>query len=112
MSSPKNRAQTSSYVPPAYITGAGVDKHVIEVRSKLHPFAQNILDETVLHLFQNTLVLGPHSFGSVSTEMAKLFREDAGALICFQSSSALASHTWQHVRFSCRPYDSNSTGHG
>ncbi|CAL2265803.1 unnamed protein product [Prunus armeniaca] len=66
MSSPNTRAKgSSSSVPPAYITGAGVDKHTIEVRSKLHPFAQKNLDENVLHLFENTL-----------------------------SSSALASHTW------------------
>ncbi|CAL9018580.1 unnamed protein product [Prunus brigantina] len=61
MSSPKSRAQSSSVpVPPDYITGTGIDKHAIEVRSKLHPFAQKNLDENVLHLFGNTLVLGPH----------------------------------------------------
>ncbi|KAI5343976.1 hypothetical protein L3X38_011853 [Prunus dulcis] len=86
MSSPKNRAQTSSSVPPAYITGAGVDKHAIEVRSKLHLFAQNVLDKNVLHLFENTLVLEPHRFGSVPTEMAELFKEDTEAPLCFQSS--------------------------
>ncbi|CAL9003845.1 unnamed protein product, partial [Prunus brigantina] len=63
MSSPKTRAQgSSSSVPPDYVTGAGVDNHAIEVRSKLHPFAQKNLDENVLHLFENTLVLGPHWF--------------------------------------------------
>ncbi|CAL8090254.1 unnamed protein product [Prunus armeniaca] len=31
-----------------------------KVRSKLHPFAKKNLDENVLHLFENTLVLGPH----------------------------------------------------
>ncbi|CAL2259637.1 unnamed protein product [Prunus armeniaca] len=61
MSSPKTHAQgSSSSVPPDYITGAGVDIHAIEVRSKLHPFAKKNLDENVLHLFENTLVLGPH----------------------------------------------------
>ncbi|CAL2238071.1 unnamed protein product [Prunus armeniaca] len=57
MSSPKSRAQSSSVpVPPDYITGTGIDNHAIEVRSKLHPFAQKNLDENVLHLFENTLV--------------------------------------------------------
>ncbi|CAL8162521.1 unnamed protein product [Prunus armeniaca] len=75
MSSPNTCAKgSSSSVPPAYITGAGIDKHAIEVRSKLHPFAQKNLDENVLHLFENTLVLGPHWFGSVPAEMAKLFK--------------------------------------
>ncbi|CAL8162181.1 unnamed protein product [Prunus armeniaca] len=61
MSSPKTRAQSSSSpIPPAYITRTGVDNQAIKVRSKLHPFAQKNLDENVLHLFENTLVLGPH----------------------------------------------------
>ncbi|CAL2254919.1 unnamed protein product [Prunus armeniaca] len=95
MFSPKIRAQgSSSSVPPAYITRAGVDKHAIEVRSKLHPFAQNNLDENVLHLFENTLVLGPHWFGHVPAEMASLFKDDVEALLCFESTSALASQSW------------------
>ncbi|CAL8089566.1 unnamed protein product [Prunus armeniaca] len=61
MPSPKTCAQgSSSSVPPDYIIGTGVDKHAIKVRSKLYPFAQKNLDENVLHLFENTLVLGPH----------------------------------------------------
>ncbi|CAL8999983.1 unnamed protein product, partial [Prunus brigantina] len=95
MSSPKIRASgSSSSVPPDYITGAGVDDHAIEVRSKLYPFAKKNLDENVLHLFENTLVLGPHWFGSIPTEMAELMKKDAEAPLCFQSSSALASHSW------------------
>ncbi|CAL2230076.1 unnamed protein product [Prunus armeniaca] len=80
MSSPKSRAQSSSVpVLPDYITGAGIDKHAIEVRSKLHPFAQKNLDENVLHLFENTLVLGPHWFGPVPPEMAELMKKNAEA---------------------------------
>ncbi|CAL8992796.1 unnamed protein product [Prunus brigantina] len=95
MSSPKTRAQgSSSSVPPDYITGAGVDNHAIEVRSKLHPFAQKNLDENVLHLFENTLVLGPHWFGLVPPEMAELMKKDAEAPLCFESASVLTSHTW------------------
>ncbi|CAL2245406.1 unnamed protein product [Prunus armeniaca] len=95
MSSPKSRAQSSSVpVLPDYITGAGIDKHTIEVRSKLHPFAQKNLDENVLHLFENTLVLGPHWFGPVPPEMAELMKKDVEAPLCFESSSALASHSW------------------
>ncbi|CAL2257097.1 unnamed protein product [Prunus armeniaca] len=95
MSSPKSRAQSSS-VPALldYITGAGIDKHAIEVRSKLHPFAQKNLDENVLHLFENILVLRPHWFGPVPPEMAELMKKDAEAPLCFESSSALASHSW------------------
>ncbi|CAL2270040.1 unnamed protein product [Prunus armeniaca] len=95
MSSPKSHAQSSSIpVLPDYITGIGIDKHAIEVRSKLHPFAQKNLDENVLHLFENTLVLGPHWFGLVPPEMAELMKKDAEAPLCFESSSALASHSW------------------
>ncbi|CAL2237641.1 unnamed protein product [Prunus armeniaca] len=95
MSSPKPRAQSSSVsVLPDYLTGAGIDSHAIEVRSKLHPFAQKNLDENVLHLFENTLVLGPHWFGPVPPEMAELMKKDAEAPLCFESSSALASHSW------------------
>ncbi|CAL8115453.1 unnamed protein product [Prunus armeniaca] len=95
MSSPNIRTKgSSSSVPPAYISGAGVDKHAIEVQSKLHPFAQKNLDENVFHLFENTLVLGPHWFGFVPTEMVELFKGDAEASLCFESSSALASHSW------------------
>ena len=95
MSSPKSRAQSSSIpVLPDYVTGAGIDKHAIEVRSKLHPFAQKNLDENVLHLFENTLVLGPHWFGPVPPEMAELMKKDAEAPLCFESSFALASHSW------------------
>ncbi|CAL2258880.1 unnamed protein product [Prunus armeniaca] len=95
MSSPKSRAQSSSVsVPPDYITGTGIDKHAIEVRSKLYPFAQKNLDENVLHLFENTLVLGPHWFGHVPPEMAELMKKDAEAHLCFESTSALASHSW------------------
>ncbi|CAL9012011.1 unnamed protein product, partial [Prunus brigantina] len=63
------------------------------ISCKLHPFAQKNLDENVLHLFENTLVLGPHWFGHVPEEMALLFKGDAEAPLCFPSSSALASHT-------------------
>ncbi|CAL9013694.1 unnamed protein product [Prunus brigantina] len=94
MSLPKTRASSSSSVSPDYTIGAGVDDHAIEVRSKLHPFAQKNLDENVLHLFENTLVLGPHWFGPIPAEMAKLMGEDAEAPLCFESNSALASHTW------------------
>ncbi|CAL2238241.1 unnamed protein product [Prunus armeniaca] len=76
MSSPKTRAQSSSYVPPAYITGAGVDNHAIEARR-------------------------PHWFGHVPAEMVELFKNDAEAPLCFQSSSALASHTWVSKNLSC-----------
>ncbi|CAL9006454.1 unnamed protein product, partial [Prunus brigantina] len=72
-SSLKTRAQlSSSLIPPAYITGAGVDKHAIE----------------------NTLVLGPYWFGHVSVEMAELIEKDDEGPLCFQSASALASHSW------------------
>ncbi|CAL2239115.1 unnamed protein product [Prunus armeniaca] len=85
MSSPKTRAQSSSVpVLPDYITGAGIDKHAIEVRSKLHPFAQKNLDENVLHLFENTLVMGPHWFGPIPPEMAELMKKDAEAPLCFE----------------------------
>ncbi|CAL2230240.1 unnamed protein product [Prunus armeniaca] len=95
MSSPKFRAQSSFVsVPPDYIPGTGIDKHAIEVRSKLHPFAQKNLDENVLHLFENTLVLGPHWFGHVPPEMAERMKKDAEAPLCFESTSALASHSW------------------
>ncbi|CAL8168401.1 unnamed protein product [Prunus armeniaca] len=88
MSCPKSRAQSSSVpVPPDYITGTGIDKHAIEVWSKLHPFAQKNLYENVLHLFENTLVLRP-------PEMAELMKKDAEAPLCFESTSALASHSW------------------
>ena len=95
MSSPKSRAQSSS-VPalPDYVTGAGIDSHAIEVRSKLHPFAQKNLDENVLHLFENTLVLGPYWFGHVPPEMAELIKKNAEAPLCFESTSTLASHSW------------------
>ncbi|KAI5351373.1 hypothetical protein L3X38_004264 [Prunus dulcis] len=95
MSSPKTSANSSSSSQsPAYLTGDGVDQHSIEVHSKLHPYARKNLDENVLHLFENTLVLGPHWFGYVPEEMADLFKEDAEAPLCFQSSMALASQTW------------------
>ncbi|KAI5351152.1 hypothetical protein L3X38_004043 [Prunus dulcis] len=95
MSSPRSRAQSSSAsIPPDYITGSGIDAHAIEVRSKLHPFALKNLDENVLHLFENTLVLGPHWFGPVPAEVAELLRKDAEAPLCFESTSALASHSW------------------
>ncbi|KAI5347455.1 hypothetical protein L3X38_015334 [Prunus dulcis] len=95
MSSPRSRAQSSSAsIPPDYITGSGIDAHAIEVRSKLHPFAQKNLDENVLHLFENTLVLGPHWFGPVPAEAAELLEKAAEAPLCFESNSALASHSW------------------
>ncbi|VVA27482.1 PREDICTED: LOC110762039 isoform [Prunus dulcis] len=76
----KTRAQgSSSSVPPDNITGAGVDNHAIEVRSMLYPFAKKNLDENVLHLFENTLVLAPHWFGSVPAKMATLFKLDTKA---------------------------------
>ncbi|CAL9004370.1 unnamed protein product [Prunus brigantina] len=40
MSTSKTRASSSSSVSPDYLTGAGIDDHAIEVRSKLHPFTQ------------------------------------------------------------------------
>ncbi|KAI5324231.1 hypothetical protein L3X38_033304 [Prunus dulcis] len=92
-SSPNTRAKgSSSSRSLAYLTGDGVDNHAIEVQSKIHRFVQKNLDENVLHLFENTLVLGPHWFGHVPAEMAELFKDDAEAPLCFQSSSALASH--------------------
>lgn len=63
MSSPKARALSSYSIPPTFITGAGVDNHAVEVRTI-------ILDENVLHLFENTLVLGLHWFGHAPAEMA------------------------------------------
>ncbi|KAI5338118.1 hypothetical protein L3X38_017389 [Prunus dulcis] len=85
MSSPRSRAQSSSAsIPPNYITGSGIDAHVIEVRSKLHPFAQKNLDENIFHLFENTLVLGPHWFGPVLPGMADLLKKDAEAPLCFE----------------------------
>ncbi|CAL9000848.1 unnamed protein product [Prunus brigantina] len=107
MSSPKTRARSSSSSrPPAYLTGDGVDQHAIELQSKHHPYAQKNLDENVLHLFENTLVLGPHWFGTVPKEMANLFKEDAKAPLCFQSSAILASHTWVSKNLS-RSYPSS-----
>ncbi|CAL2271021.1 unnamed protein product [Prunus armeniaca] len=106
MSSLKTRAQSSSFVPLAYITGPGVDNHAIEVWSKLYPFSQKNLDENVLHLFENTLVLGPHWFGHVPTEMTKLIKQDAEAPLCFQSTSTLASHSWVSKNLS-RSFPSN-----
>ncbi|CAL2239193.1 unnamed protein product [Prunus armeniaca] len=95
MSSLNTRAKSSSSsCSPAYLTGDGVDQHVIEVRSRLHPYAWKNLDENVLHLLENTLVLGPHWFGSVPKEMVDLFKEDAEALLYLQSPVALSSHTW------------------
>ncbi|CAL8168354.1 unnamed protein product [Prunus armeniaca] len=94
MSSAMTHAKASPSLPPAYISGAGVINHAIEVRSKLHPFAQKNLDENVIHLFENTLVLGPHWFGHVPAEMVELFKGDTEPPLCFQSSSAMASHTW------------------
>ncbi|XP_020421267.1 uncharacterized protein LOC109949604 [Prunus persica] len=52
------------------------------------------LDENVLHLFENTLVLGPHWFGPVPAEVAELLKKDAEAPLCFESTSALASYSW------------------
>ncbi|CAL8175157.1 unnamed protein product [Prunus armeniaca] len=92
MSSPKTRAQSSSApVPPDYITGTRIDKHAIEVMSKLHPFAQKNLDENVLHLFKNTLVLGPYWFGLLPAEMAELLKNDAEAPLKNLSRSFLSS---------------------
>lgn len=94
MSSLKTRAKSSSSsLPPPYISGACVDQHAIEVHSKLHPYTQKNLDQNVFHLFENTLVLGPHWFSNIPEEMAELFKEDAEAPMCYQSSSPLASHT-------------------
>ncbi|CAL2246646.1 unnamed protein product [Prunus armeniaca] len=101
MSSPKTRTQgSSSSVPPDYIIGIGVDNHAIEVRSKLHPFAKKNLDENVLYLFENTLVLGPHWFGYVPIEMVELIKKDAEVPLCFQSTFALASHSWVNKNLS------------
>ncbi|CAL2240391.1 unnamed protein product [Prunus armeniaca] len=94
MSSPNTRAKSfSSSRSPAYLTEDGVDQHAIEVRSRLHPYTRKNLDENVLHLFKNTLVLGPHWFGSVLEEMVGLLKEDAKAPLCLQSPTALSSHT-------------------
>ncbi|KAI5317384.1 hypothetical protein L3X38_037091 [Prunus dulcis] len=80
MSSPNTRAKSSSSSrSPAYLTGDGVDQHAIEVRTRLHPYAPKNLDKNVLHLFENTLFLGPHWFGSVPGEIAALLKEDAEA---------------------------------
>ncbi|CAL8087267.1 unnamed protein product [Prunus armeniaca] len=107
MSSPNTRAKSSSSSrSPAYLTGDGVDQHAIEVRSRLHPYARKNLDENVLHLFDNTLVLGPHWFGSVLEEIAALLKDDAEAPLCFQSSMALSSHTWVSKNLS-RSYPSS-----
>ncbi|CAL2230429.1 unnamed protein product [Prunus armeniaca] len=110
MSSPNTRAKgSSSSRSPAYLTRDGVDNHTIEVRSKLYPFARQSLDENVLHLFENTLVLGPHWFGHVPEEMTLLFKGDAEAPLCFQSSSALASHTWVSKNLN-HPFPSSEVG--
>ncbi|CAL2256412.1 unnamed protein product [Prunus armeniaca] len=88
MSSPNTRAKgSSSSRSPAYLTGDGVENHAIEVRSKLYPFVQKNLDENVLHLFKNTLVLGPHWFGAVPKEMAILFRDDVEAPLDVRNSA-------------------------
>ncbi|KAI5350468.1 hypothetical protein L3X38_003359 [Prunus dulcis] len=97
---------SSSVLPPAYISGVGVDQHAIEVRSKLHSYTQKNLDENVLHMFENTLVLGPHRFGTVPEEMVKLFKEDAEDPLCFQTYFALASPTWVSKNLS-RSYSSS-----
>ncbi|CAL8152348.1 unnamed protein product [Prunus armeniaca] len=61
MSSPKIHAKgSSSSQPPSFITEDDVDQHAIEIHSKLHSYTQRNLDENVLHMFKNTLVLGPH----------------------------------------------------
>ncbi|CAL2228433.1 unnamed protein product [Prunus armeniaca] len=91
MSSPNAGAKgSSSSQSPAYLTADGVDNHVIEVRSKLHPCAQKNLDENILQLFENTLVLGPHWFGHVPAEMVELFKDDAKALLPWLLTLGLA----------------------
>ncbi|KAH0981382.1 hypothetical protein GBA52_008559 [Prunus armeniaca] len=57
---PKTRARSSSSsFPPPHISGEVVDKHAIEIRSKLHPYSKKNLDANILHLLGNALVLGP-----------------------------------------------------
>ncbi|CAL9012419.1 unnamed protein product, partial [Prunus brigantina] len=88
MSSPNTRAKgSSSSRSPTYLTRDGIDQHAIELHNKLHPFAQKNLDESILHLFKNTL-------------------HDDEAPLYFQSSSALASHTWVSKNLS-RSYPSS-----
>ncbi|KAL6280385.1 hypothetical protein ACE6H2_017266 [Prunus campanulata] len=95
MSSPKTRAKSaSSSVPPDYITGSGIDAHAMEVRSRTHPLIGKKLDENVLHIFGDTLILGPRWFGSVPTDVEELLEKDAVAPLCFESSSALSSYSW------------------
>lgn len=78
MSFPNTRAKSSSSLhSPTYLTGDGVDQHAIKVCSRLHLYARKNLDENVLHLFENTLVLVPHWFGSVPEEMVDLLKENA-----------------------------------
>ncbi|CAL2260164.1 unnamed protein product [Prunus armeniaca] len=107
MSSPKTRAKgSSSSRSLAYLIGDGVDQHAIEVCSKLHPFTEKNLDKNVLHLFENTLILGTHWFSALLKEMVHLFKEDVEAPLCLQSSPALASHTWVSKNLS-RSYPSS-----
>ncbi|CAL9029886.1 unnamed protein product, partial [Prunus brigantina] len=62
---------------------------------KLYPFAKKNLDENVLHLFENTLVLGPHRFGSRPNRNGGVDEERCLKLpYAFKAASALASHSW------------------
>ncbi|KAI5342458.1 hypothetical protein L3X38_010333 [Prunus dulcis] len=94
MASPKTRARSSSssFLPP-HISGEGVDKHAIGIRSKLHPYCKKNLDANILHLLGNALVLGPVWFGKVLEDMAKLFKEDVEVPLCHHNHS-LTFHSW------------------
>ncbi|CAL2237815.1 unnamed protein product [Prunus armeniaca] len=91
---PKTRARSSSSsFPPPHISGEGVDKHAIEIRSKLHPYSKKNLDANILHLLGNALVLGPVWFRKVLEDMAKLFKEDVEVPLCHCNHS-LTFHSW------------------
>lgn len=89
----------------AYISRDGVDDHAIEICSKLHPYTKNDMDENILYMFKNTLVFGPHLYGKIPEEMAKLFKEDVEASLCYQNPS-LAFHSWVSKNMS-RSYPSS-----
>lgn len=75
MASPKTRARSSfSSFPPPHISGEGVDKHAIEIRSKRHPYSTKNLDENILHLLENALILGLVQFGKVLEELINLIK--------------------------------------
>lgn len=66
MASPKSCSGSLAHFPPPYLSGDGVDKHAIEIRSKFHQYIKsNQLDESILHMIGNTLLIGPHWFEEV-----------------------------------------------